>query len=105
MSSTSTIASVTATPINVPMSAPYRFSFGTLASFTSTIIEVVDSDGVVGIGESPHGDLSALVERMAQHLIGLPVDALNEAEGRCVSRAGFSLWEDAASERRAFGGI
>ena len=105
MTSTSTIASVTATPINVPMSAPYRFSFGTLASFTSTIIEVVDSDGVVGIGESPHGDLSALVERMAQHLIGLPVDALNEAEGRCVSRAGFSLWEDAASERRAFGGM
>lgn len=105
MTSTSTIASMRATPINVPMSAPYRFSFGTLASFTSTIIEVVDSDGVVGIGESPHGDLSALVERMAQRLIGLPVDALNQAEGRCVSRTGFSLWEDAASERRAFGGI
>jgi len=32
----STIASVRATPINVPMVAPYRFSFGTLASFTTT---------------------------------------------------------------------
>ncbi|MCU1389870.1 MAG: chloromuconate cycloisomerase [Ilumatobacteraceae bacterium] len=102
---TSTIASIRATPINVPMKVPYRFSFGTLASFTSTIIEVTDSDGVVGIGESPHGDLSALVARMAPRLIGLPIDALNECEGRCVSRTGFSLWADAASERRAFGGI
>jgi glucarate dehydratase len=87
------------------MCAPYRFSFGTLASFTSTIIEVVDSDGVVGIGESPHGDLSAIVARMAERLIGLPVDALNAAEDRCVSRTGYSLWDDAAGERRAFGGI
>jgi glucarate dehydratase len=101
----STIASIRATPINVPMKAPYRFSFGILASFTSTIIEVTDSDGVVGIGESPHGDLSALVARMEQRLVGLRVDALNECESRCVSRTGFSLWEDAASERRAYGGI
>ena len=105
MSTAPTIASITATPINVPMTAPYRFSFGTLASFTTTVVEVVDSDGVVGIGESPHGDLSALVERMAARLVGLPVDALNDAEGRCVSRTGFSLWDDAAAERRAFGGI
>ncbi|MCU1391680.1 MAG: chloromuconate cycloisomerase [Ilumatobacteraceae bacterium] len=100
-----TIASITATPVNVPMRAPYRFSFGTLASFTTTIIEVVDSDGVTGIGESPHGDLSRLVQRMARLLVGLPIDALNECESRCVSRTGFSLWEDAATERRAFGGI
>ena len=57
----STITSVTATPVNVPMVAPYRFSFGTLASFTTTLVEVTDSDGVIGVGETPHGDLSALV--------------------------------------------
>ena len=101
----STIARVTATPINVPMVAPYRFSFGTLASFTTTIVEVTDSDGVVGIGETPHGDLSALIQSMGQRLIGLPVQAMNDAEGRCLVRTGFSLWDDAASERRAFGGI
>jgi len=101
----STIAEVRATPINVPMVAPYRFSFGTLASFTTTIVEVVDSDGEVGIGETPHGDLSALVVAMGERLRGLPIDALNEAEARCVARTGFSLWDDAAGERRAFGGI
>ncbi|MEX1105479.1 MAG: mandelate racemase/muconate lactonizing enzyme family protein [Ilumatobacteraceae bacterium] len=100
-----TIERIVATPVNVPMVAPYRFSFGTLASFTTTIVEVTDSDGVIGIGETPHGDLSALIDRLGASLIGLPVEALNEAEGRCVGRSGFSLWDDAASTRRAFGGI
>ena len=100
-----TIASVRATPINVPMRAPYRFAFGMLASFTTTVVEVLDSDGVIGIGEVPHGDLSGTVQRMGARLVGMPIDALNDLERRCVSGTGFSLWEDAALERRAFGGI
>ena len=57
----STIAVVRATALNVPMIAPYRFAFGTLTTFTTTVVEVVDSDGVVGLGESPHGDQVALI--------------------------------------------
>lgn len=101
----STIAQVRATPVNVPLVAPYRFAFGSLASFTTTIVEVADSDGALGIGETPHGDLAALVGRLGERLIGLDVEALNEIEARCVARTGFSLWDEAASERRAFGGI
>ncbi len=101
----STIASVKATAVNVPMVAPYRFSFGRLGSFTTTIVEVTDSDGVVGLGESPHGDQVALVHEFGSRLVGLSPDALNEAEARCVERTGFSLWDDAAAERRAFGAI
>ena len=101
----STIAQVRATPLNVPLVAPYRFAFGSLASFTTTIVEVADSDGALGIGETPHGDLAALVGRLGERLIGLDVEALNEIEARCVARTGFSLWDEAASERRAFGGI
>ena len=101
----STIVDIRATPVNVPMRAPYRFSFGTLASFTTTIIEVTDSDGVTGIGESPHGDLSGLVEAMVRRLVGRSVDDLNGCEAACVASTGFSLWDDAARERRAFGGI
>jgi glucarate dehydratase len=101
----STIASIRATPVNVPMRAPYRFSFGTLASFTTTIVEVVDSDGVTGLGESPHGDLSGLVALMAPRLVGMKTDDVNGHEARCVARTGFSMWDDAARERRAFGGI
>ncbi len=101
----SAIASVTATAVNVPMVAPYRFSFGRLGSFTTTIVEVTDSDGVTGLGESPHGDQVELVRELGSRLVGLSPDALNEAEARCVPRTGFSLWDDAASERRAFGAI
>jgi glucarate dehydratase len=99
------IESVKATAVNVPMVAPYRFSFGTLASFTTTIVEVTDRDGVTGLGESPHGDQVSLVEEFGRRLVGLAPDALNEAEGRCVATTGFSLWADAAAERRAFGAI
>lgn len=101
----SPIASVRATAVNVPMVAPYRFSFGTLASFTTTIVEVTDVDGVTGLGESPHGDQVALVEELGRRLVGLAPDALNEAEARCVASTGFSMWDDAAGERRAFGAI
>jgi glucarate dehydratase len=101
----STIAEIRATPINVPMVAPYRFSFGSLASFTTTIVEVVDSDGEIGLGETPHGDLSTLITAMGERVRGLPIDASNTIESRCVARTGFSLWDDSASERRAFGGI
>ena len=101
----SRIRAVRATPVNVPMTAPYRFAFGTLTSFTSTIVEVEDDDGVVGIGETPHGDLSAAVARAGAAITGIDVDDLNACEARCVSRTGFSLWDDPATERRAFGGI
>ena len=73
----STIAQVRATPINVPMVAPYRFSFGVLSSFTSTAVEVIDSDGVVGVGGTPHGDLSTMVSHLGARLVGLSADALD----------------------------
>jgi glucarate dehydratase len=101
----SAIASIRATAVNVPMRAPYLFSFGRLAAFTSTIVEVTDDDGVVGLGESPHGDQTAMVEALGSRLIGLEPHRLNEAERRCVASTGFSLWDDSAAERRAFGAI
>ena len=99
------IASVRARAVNVPMVAPYRFSFGRLSSFTTTIVEVTDADGVVGLGESPHGDQVELVELLGARLVGLAAEALNEAERRCVASTGYSLWDDSAAERRAFGAI
>ena len=65
------VKDVRATAVNVPMVAPYRFAFGSLASFTTTIVEVEDEDGVVGIGESPHGDLVREVEALGAALAGM----------------------------------
>ncbi len=99
------VRTVRATAVNVPMVAPYQFAFGAIASFTTTIVEVEDDDGVRGIGESPHGDLTALVERLGEALVGVRVDDLNACESLALSRAGFSPWSDDVASRRAFGGI
>jgi glucarate dehydratase len=102
---TSAIARISATPVNVPMVAPYRFAFGRMKSFTTTIIEVEDADGVVGVGESPHGDLSGSVERLTERLLGRRVDDLNGLEALSLPGHGFSLWVGGTDDRRAFGGI
>ena len=99
------VKDVRATAVNVPMVAPYRFAFGSLASFTTTIVEVEDEDGVVGIGESPHGDLVREVEVLGAALAGTRIDDLNGCEARVLSRTGFSPWSQDATARRAFGGI
>ena len=45
------ITAVRATPVNIPFHAPYRFSLGSTASVTKTIVEVETDEGVTGIGE------------------------------------------------------
>jgi L-alanine-DL-glutamate epimerase-like enolase superfamily enzyme len=42
------IAEIRATPVNIPFKAPYRFSYGSMASVTKTIVEVVTDEGVLG---------------------------------------------------------
>ena len=42
-----------ATPISIPLEGRYEWSCGHVAGFSRTIVEVEDSDGVVGLGESP----------------------------------------------------
>ena len=39
-----------------PFRAPYRFSYGSIASLTKTVIELETEDGVVGLGECADGD-------------------------------------------------
>ena len=80
----SLVADVRATPVNIPFHAPYRFSYGSIASLTKTVVEVETDDGVVGLGEIASGDQSAGVARLRDRLIGLDVLDLNEAERRCV---------------------
>ena len=45
------IRAITATPVNIPLRAPYRFSYGSTASLTKTVIELITDDGVTGLGE------------------------------------------------------
>ncbi|WP_254018496.1 mandelate racemase/muconate lactonizing enzyme family protein [Mesorhizobium escarrei] len=69
------IASIRATPILVPLEAPYLWSYGVLDAFTKCVVEVETSDGVVGIGEAPSHSAAAVIEAWAETLVGLdPLD-------------------------------
>jgi glucarate dehydratase len=80
-----TITAVRATPISIPLVAPYHWSCGFVAGFSRTIVEVETSDGVVGLGESPSpADASLLNEVIGPLLLGAdPYDHV-DCERRCV---------------------
>ena len=99
------ITAVRATPVNIPFHAPYRFSLGSTASVTKTIVEVETDEGITGIGECADGDRSADVARLGERLAGLDPLALNECERRCVPAFEHSLWENVTALKRAFGAI
>ncbi|MDX6565865.1 MAG: glucarate dehydratase [Gaiellales bacterium] len=101
----SRVVDVRATPVNIPFHAPYRFSYGSIASLTKTVVEVETDDGAVGLGEIASGDQSAAVARLRDRLIGLDVLDLNEAERRCVPAMRSTPWDDVLGARRVFGGI
>ncbi len=99
------IAAVRATTVNIPLVAPYRFSYGSMTSVTKTIVEVVTNEGVVGLGEVADDDRSDDVVTLGQRLIGLDVLDLDEAETRIVTGYVYSPWSNKCAVERVFGGI
>jgi len=99
------IRSITATPVNIPFVAPYRFSYGSIASLTKTVIALETEDGVIGLGECADGDRAADVEAMGAALIGLDVRLIGEAQRRVVPGMAYSPWDNLLARRRAFAGI
>lgn len=99
------IRQITALPVNIPFRAPYRFSYGSIASLTKTVIELVTEDGVTGLGECADGDRAAEVITAGQKLVGLDVRDLATAEARIVPAMRYTPWGNVTAARRVFGGI
>lgn len=99
------IADIRATPVNIPFVAPYRFSYGSMASVTKTVVEVVTNDGVVGLGEVADGDRASDVLKQREKLIGLDIRDLHTAERLVVPAMRYTPWGNIISQRRVFGGI
>ncbi len=100
------ITDIRATPVNIPLEAPYVWSYGSLPGFTQTIIEVETDEGLIGIGEAPGAGSAAIVkQRFAAALEGCdPID-IAAAEERCVpSSRGVQSIVDFATIA-AFGGL
>jgi glucarate dehydratase len=99
------IRSIRATPVNIPLTAPYRFSYGSIASLTKTIIEVETKDGVIGLGECADGDRSADVLAVAPKLIGHDIRAITTLQNLVVPGMSYTPWGNVLAARRVFGGI
>jgi glucarate dehydratase len=100
------IRRIAATPVNLPLEAPYEWVFGYLPGFSVTIVTVETEDGIVGYGETPSPGAAAIIERMlAPALVGL--DARDRAA--CEERAlpAFAGVQSTADRARiaAFGAI
>ena len=83
------ITDLRATPVNIPFTAPYRFSYGSIASLTKTIVEVETDDGVTGLGEVADGDRVRRCAAAARALIGLDIRDITHR--RAPLRAGHAL--------------
>lgn len=99
------IRDIRATPVNIPLRAPYRFSYGSTGSLTKTVIEVTTEDGVTGLGECADGDRSADVRRMAEQLVGRDLRDIGPAARTCTQGMSYTPWDNATAYRRVFAGI
>ena len=79
------IRRILATPINLPLDAPYVWAFGELPGFSVTIVQVETEDGLIGIGEAPSPQAAAVIrDDMAPRLVGHDAIDIAGAEHRCV---------------------
>jgi glucarate dehydratase len=99
------ITAIRATPVNIPLEAPYLWSYGSLAGFSKTIVEVETSDGIVGLGEGPSHANVATIRAWTERLIGRDPFDIAALEELCLpSWRGVYTDVDFASIR-AFGAI
>jgi glucarate dehydratase len=70
------ITAIRATPINLPIEAPYLWSFGWLPGSSRTVVEVETDEGITGIGEAASYTAVDIINRaIAPRLVGRdPID-------------------------------
>ena len=64
------ITAIRATPVLIPLEAPYLWSYGVLDGFTKCVVEVVTDQGLAGIAEAPSHASAPIIARMAEVLVG-----------------------------------
>lgn len=101
-----TVSVVRATPVNIPLRAPYRWSAGTFPGFTRTIVEIEASNGAVGIGEAAsHRAARIVAEELGPRLVGADPFNLGICERRCLPPVRVALNTEDDSIVRAWGAV
>lgn len=101
------ITAIRATPVNIPLEAPYLWSYGALGGFSKTIVEVETNDGIVGLGEGPSpANVATILNAFAPKLIGRDAIDIQGAEEACLpSWRGVGTIDVDLASVRAFGAI
>ena len=99
------ISAVRATPILVPLEAPYVWSYGLLDGFTKCLVEVETSDGVTGIAEAPSHAAAPIIEAWADGLIGCDPLDIAGLERLVLPSMPFSHSVTDTTTRGAWGGL
>ena len=101
-----TITGIRATPVNIPLEAPYRWSVGVYPGFSKTIVEVDTSEGVTGVGEAPSARSAHLIDTfITPRLVGADPRDLVDCECRALPPARVSKNTEDQSTQYAFGGV
>lgn len=100
------IEEVWATPVNIPLEAPYLWSVGVYPGISKVVIEVRTDEGLVGLGEAPSPECLPLIEQaLAPRLAGCdPLDLVACAR-RCLPDTRVLANTDENTVQKAFGGI
>lgn len=100
------ISEIRTTIVNIPLEAPYLWSLGAYAGKSSVIVEVLTSDGIVGIGEAPTHKCEPIIrEHMAPKLLGADSFDIEQCERLCVPETRALAHADSNLSLQAFGGI
>lgn len=100
------ITNITATPINIPMEAPFYWSVGIYPGTTKVVVQVFTDEGLVGLGEAPSLSCKALIDEViSPSLAGMDPFDIDRCERLCIpdSRVNFNSGDHALL--RAFGGV
>lgn len=100
------ITAIRATPVNVPLEAPYLWALGEHPGFSKTIVEVETDQGPIGLGEAPSAaDARLIGEAVAPRLVGHDAFDIAGAEALCLPETRTSVLTDGPTLIRAFGAV
>ncbi|MEZ5778613.1 MAG: mandelate racemase/muconate lactonizing enzyme family protein [Paracoccaceae bacterium] len=99
------IRSIRATPVLIPLEAPYVWSYGVLDGFTKCVIEVETTDGLTGIGEAPSHTAAPIIAGWAERLKGCDPLDISALERMVLPSMPFNHSVTDFTTRGAWGGL
>ena len=100
------VSAVRATPVNLPLVAPYLWALGRHPGFSKTVVEVETDNGLLGLGEAPSAAEAVLIESViAPRVIGRDPLDIATLESLCIAETKTSVNTDDGSLLKAFGAV